>query len=192
MKKKNIIKYNNILAIDIGGATRMGIAAYNLNDKKLLDYATIRRKDVKDNLSHRMALVDKIKEFHNEYNTDLLLFESIRLFSYGRIQLPTILSLNKVQTTIINEFSDTFDIYQIDVRAWKSRVLGTANADKHASLAFVRHKYPEIDLLDEIVKPKKGETIFELNHDLADSIAIAHCLNLDYSILQDKNKLNYK
>lgn len=192
MKKKDVIKYNNILAIDIGGATRMGLAAYNLTDKKLLDYATIKRTDVKTNLHHRLQLVDEIKEFNNKYDIDLLLFESIRLFSYGHIQLPTILSLNKVQTTILNEFSNDFDIYQVDVRAWKARVLGAANADKHASLTFVKHKYPDIDLLDEIVKPRKGETVFELNHDLADSIAIAHCLNIDYSILQDKNKLNYK
>ena len=192
MKKKQSIVYNNVLAVDLGGATRMGVALYNNNEHKLLAYDTVKRKDAKTNLDHRFNLIDSINDILSNHKIDVLLFESIRLFSYGKIQLPTILSLNKVQTTLINEFSDKMDIYQVDVRAWKARVLGNGNADKNASVIYVRHKYPDIDLLDEIEYPRKKETMFEINHDLADAIAISHCLNIDYSILQDKNKMNFK
>ena len=102
------------------------------------------------------------------------------------------MSLNKVQTTIINEFSNNFPIYQIDVRSWKSRVLGHANSDKNASINYVTSKFPQVNVLDEIVKPRKKEIVLELNHDLCDSICIASSLKFDYSILQDKNKQNFK
>lgn len=190
--KKDIKQYKHILGVDIGGATRMGLALYDNYDKQLITYDTIRKIDAKNNLEHRMNLINSIDKLHNEYKIDILIFESIRLFSKGHIQLPTILSLNKVQTTIINEFSNKFDIYQVDVRSWKSKVLGNANSDKYASISWVRHKFPDINLIDEIIKPKKKETILEINHDLADSICISTCLKYDDNILQDKNKMNYK
>lgn len=192
MKKKEKISYNHIMGIDLGGSTRMGIALIDNNNGELLDYSTIRIIDTKTPLAHRLKLIDKIHEFNDRYKVDILLYESIRLFSKGHIQLPTILSLNKVQTTIINEFSNTFPIYQVDVRSWKSRVLGNANLDKYESIKYVTSKFPQVNVLDEIIKPIKKETILELNHDLCDSICIASSLKFDYSILQDKNKQNYK
>lgn len=191
-KKKEQKKYNNVLGIDLGGSTRNGLALYSIDNHQLVDYVTVSRRDSKSNLAHRKNIINEINNLHDKYNIDILLFESIRLFSYGRIQLPTILSLNKVQTTIINEFSEIFDIYQVDVRAWKSRVLSNGNADKFESITFVKHKYPNVNLLDEIVKPIKKEIVFEINHDIADAICISHCLNIDYSILQEKNKMNFK
>ena len=191
MKKINKV-YNSTVAIDLGGATRMGVALFDNIKGELIEYITIRRRDVKTNLEHRMKLIEVLHNLYDKYNFDIILFESIRLFSYGRIQLPTILSLNKVQTTIINEFSSICDIYQVDVRSWKSKVLGSAKADKNASLEFVKRKYPQVDLFDEINHPLKKEVEFQLNHDLADAIAISHLLKFDKSCLQDKNKMNYK
>ena len=121
-----------------------------------------------------------------------MIFENIRLFSKGLIQLQTILSLNKVQTTIINEFSDKFDIFGIDVRTWKARVLGNGNAEKIDSLNYVKRKHPEVNLIDEIYMPKKKITVLELDADLADAICISEVLKFGYDCLQDKNKMNYK
>ncbi len=191
-KKQEEKKYEYILAIDIGGATRNGVALFNNNTKKLVDYKTIRRIDAKTNLEHRMNLVKVIKQLYENNPIDIMIFESIRLFSCGRIQLPTILSLEKVHTTLINEFSDCFDIYQVDVRSWKAKVLGSAKSDKYTSIQYVKSHYPDINIIDEIVKPKKHETVLELNHDLCDAICISHLLKYDYDCLLDKNKLNYK
>lgn len=191
MKNKHK-KYNYVLGVDIGGSTRNGLALYSINTHELVDYMSISRYKAKTNLEHRINIINAINTINNKTPIDILLFESIRLFSYGRIQLQTILSLNKVQTTIINEFSDVFDIYQVDVRAWKSRVLGMANADKLQSVEYVKYKFPQVNLIDEILKPRKKESILELNADLADAICISNVLNIDYSILQEKNKLNYK
>ena len=191
MKNKHK-KYNYVLGVDIGGSTRNGLALYSINTHELIDYMSISRYKAKTNLEHRNNIVNAINTINDKTPIDILLFESIRLFSYGRIQLQTILSLNKVQTTIINEFSNVFDIYQVDVRAWKSRVLGMANADKLQSIEYVKYKFPQVNLIDEILKPRKKEIVLELNADLADAICISNVLNIDYSILQEKNKLNYK
>ena len=189
MKKKK--QYNHVLGIDIGGATRMGVALTDNNTKRLIYQSSIKRRDVKTNLEHRMNLVNEIHNILNKYPIDIILIESIRLFSYGRIQMSTILSLQKVHTTLVNEFSDIVDIYQIDVRSWKAKVLGNGNADKNESIRYVQNKYPEIELIDEIVKPIKKEIVLELNSDLADAICISECLKFDDSILKNTNKLNY-
>lgn len=191
-RKKEQKNYRYVLGIDLGTSGRNGLALYDNNAKSILCYKTIYGRDSKTNLDHRKNVINEIKNIYDNYQIDIMIFESIRLFSYGRIQMHTILSLCKLQTTIINEFSDLFDIYQVDVRAWKARVFGNANADKEESIRHVQRKYPHIEILDEIVKPKKKEIEFDLNHDLCDSIAISECLKFDCSILQDKNKMNYK
>lgn len=192
MKKKKEKIYNNVLGIDLGGASRNGLALYSNNDKKLLYNKTIKRYEAKTNLEHRNNVIAEMKKINNEYGIDIIIFESVRLFSRGKIALQTILSLNKMQTTIINEFSDICDIYQVDVRSWKSRVLGSANVDKSFSLRWVKNKYPEVNIYDKIYHPRNKETELQLNHDICDAICISECLKFDYGILQDKNKMNFK
>ena len=191
-KKKEQKNYNRVLGIDMGTSGRSGLALWDSNANSILQYETIRRINSKTNLEHRRKVLDAIRDINENFGTDIIIFESVRLFSYGKIQMGTILSLNKMQTTIINEFSDLCDIYQVDVRSWKSRVLGNANVGKDESIKYVQRKYPHINLLDEIIKPIKKEIILEINADLADAICISECLKYDYSILQDKNKMNYK
>lgn len=192
MRKKEIKKYNNVLGIDLGGASRNGLALYSNKDKKLLYHKTIKRYEASSNLEHRNNVIMEMKTINEEYGIDIIIFEAIRLFSYGKIQLQTILSLNKMQTTIINEFSDICDIYQVDVRSWKSRVLGSANADKSFSLMYIKNKYPNVNIYDEIYHPRIKETEIQLNHDICDAICISEVLKFDNGILQDKNKMNFK
>ena len=192
MRKKEIKIYNNVLGIDIGGASRNGLALYSNTNKKLLYHDTIKRYEAKNNLEHRTNVISEMKKIDDEFGIDIIIFEAIRLFSYGKIQLQTILSLNKMQTMIVNEFSNICDIYQVDVRSWKSRVLGSANADKSFSLMYVKNKYPNVNIYDEIYHPRIKETEIQLNHDLCDAICISEVLKFDYGILQDKNKMNFK
>jgi len=190
-KKKEKPIYNKVLGVDIGGATRMGVCLFDNTSDNILTYSSILRVKAKTNLEHRLNLIKEIQKIYEEFGFDILIFESIRLFSFGRIQLPTILSLNKVQTTVINEFSDKFPIYQIDVRSWKASVLGTAKAQKDDTVLFVQKQFPDVNLLDEIVKPKKKEIVFDINHDLADAVCIAQLVKYNGK-LEDKNLMNYK
>ena len=192
MRKKEIKKYNNVLGIDLGGASRNGLALYSNKSKKLIYNKTIKRYEAKNNLEHRKNVISEMKKINDEFGIDIIIFESIRLFSAGKIALQTILSLNKMQTTIINEFSDICDIYQVDVRSWKARVLGSANVDKSFSLMYVKNKYPNVNIYDEIVHPRNKEIEIQLNHDICDAICISEVLKFEYGILQAKNKMNFK
>lgn len=191
-KKKEKKIYNYVLGIDLGGASRNGLALYSNSEKRLVYYSTVKRYESKTNLEHRKNIVKEIKYIQEKYGIDVIIFESIRLFSYGRIQMQTILSLCKLQTSIIDEFSNVCDIYQVDVRSWKARVLGSAKVEKEFSVSYVKNKYKDIDIYDKIYHPKLKETEIQINHDLCDAICISECLKLDYGILQDKNKMNYK
>ena len=192
MRKKKEKIYNNVLGIDLGGASRNGLALYSNKSKKLIYNKTIKRYEAKNNLEHRKNVISEMKKINDEFGIDIIIFESIRLFSAGKIALQTILSLNKMQTTIINEFSDICDIYQVDVRSWKARVLGSANVDKSFSLMYVKNKYPNVNIYDEIYHPRIKETEIQLNHDICDAICISEVLKFDNGILQDKNKMNFK
>lgn len=192
MRKKKEKIYNNVLGIDLGGASRNGLALYSNKSKKLIYNKTIKRYEAKNNLEHRKNVISEMKKINDEFGIDIIIFESIRLFSAGKIALQTILSLNKMQTTIINEFSDICDIYQVDVRSWKARVLGSANVDKSFSLMYVKNKYPNVNIYDEIVHPRNKEIEIQLNHDICDAICISEVLKFEYSILQAKNKMNFK
>ena len=192
MRKKTEKIYNNVLGIDLGGASRNGLALYSNKSKKLIYNKTIKRYEAKNNLEHRKNVISEIKKINDEFGIDIIIFESIRLFSAGKIALQTILSLNKMQTTIINEFSDICDIYQVDVRSWKARVLGSANVDKSFSLMYVKNKYPNVNIYDEIVHPRNKEIEIQLNHDICDAICISEVLKFEYGILQAKNKMNFK
>lgn len=192
MRKKKEKIYNNVLGIDLGGASRNGLALYSNKSKKLIYNKTIKRYEAKNNLEHRKNVISEMKKINDEFGIDIIIFESIRLFSAGKIALQTILSLNKMQTTIINEFSDICDIYQVDVRSWKARVLGSANVDKSFSLMYVKNKYPNVNIYDEIVHPRNKEIEIQLNHDICDAICISEVLKFEYGILQAKNKMNFK
>lgn len=192
MSKKQQIIYKNILGVDLGGASRNGLALTDNINHKLLTYKTIRRVDSKNNLMHRKKVIEEINNINNEFGIDIILFESVRLFHHGNIQMNSIKSLIKMQTTIINEFSDICPIYAIDVRSWKAKVLGNGNAKKEDSVFLIKHKYPEVNLLDEINHPLKQEIELSINDDLADAICISNSLRFDYDILLTKNKQNYK
>lgn len=192
MRKKKEKIYNNVLGIDLGGASRNGLALYSNENKKLIYNKTIKRYEAKNNLEHRKNVISEMKKINDEFGIDIIIFESIRLFSAGKIALQTILSLNKMQTTIINEFSDICDIYQVDVRSWKARVLGSANVDKSFSLMYVKNKYPNVNIYDEIIHPRNKEIEIQLNHDICDAICISEVLKFEYGILQAKNKMNFK
>ena len=67
MKKKEIKKYSNVLGIDLGGASRNGLALYSNKDKKLLYHKTIKRYEASSNLEHRNNVIMEMKTINEEY-----------------------------------------------------------------------------------------------------------------------------
>lgn len=91
--------------------------------------------------------------------------------------MSSIASLVKVQTSILDNFSDKCKIIEIPVRSWKAMVLkgyNGANADKDDAINWVidyevdKHN-KNIDLTIEVGGPRKK--YLEFNHDMADAIA---------------------
>jgi len=180
----------NILAIDIGGKTRNGFALINSETMKLLSYSFIPYDTKKTPLDHRNKIVSEIHKYLKDNKVNYIVFEKINLFRGASIsRLSGIISLCRVQTTIINNFSDLTNITEIDVRKWKASVLGSANADKDDAVNYVTMNYPDVDL--KIPKyVKKDPDAFSYNHDLADAICIG-CFSVYNEDELKKNLLNY-
>ena len=170
----------NILAIDIAGKNRNGFALRNSNSN-LLWWNTLPKKR-EDPVVHRQKIVEIINECFEKYKVDIILYEKINLFRASKISLPSILSLCKVQTTILDNFSDKATIIEIPVQSWKAMVLknyGGAHADKDSAINWVIENEIDKHNLDIPIQVEVGvrKKVTEFNHDLADAI---ECLMLFY------------
>lgn len=180
----------NILGMDIGGKTRNGICLMDSDSKEILKYSTIVYDNKSTPLEHRKKILNEVLLYIDEYGVDCLVFERINLFrGQGISPLANIISLCKLQTTLIDNLSDKLSIYDIMVKSWKSRILKSGNATKEDSVNLVRSRYPDVETKIVIPHARKDDEIVD-NHDLCDSICIALCCCRYPELL--KNKLNYK
>lgn len=186
----------NILAVDIAGKARNGFALRN-SDGDLLWWNTLPK--LKENpVEHRRKIVKIIKECMEKYQVDVILYEKINLFRCSKISLPSILSLCKVQTSILDNFSDKATIIEIPVQSWKAMVLknyGGAHADKDSAVNWVIDNEIEKRGLDIQITTEVGvrKVTTEFNHDLADSIAMSYvilCKKFHDEYLCKKSKYN--
>lgn len=163
----------NVLGMDIGGKTRNGICLMDSESERIIKYSFIAYDSKRTPLDHRMKILREVENYINKYKVDYIVFERINLFrGKGVSPLANIISLCKLQTTLIDNLSESVSIADIDVRSWKSRILGSAKATKEDSVKYVSKKYPEVDL--KIPKyVVKDPDAFDWNHDLADSCLIA-------------------
>lgn len=184
----------NIIGIDLGNKSRNGISVMSDTDYSLLDYCYLAYgKEYSNPLDYRNKIVDKIEEFISKYSVEYILYEKINLFRGGRTSpLANIISMCKLQTTIINRLSDKVNICETDVRSWKSKVLGSGNADKDAAIDKVRLYYPYVNLEIKVEHKRKKETEIVINHDLADSIMIARAGIVAGTKWLDERKVNYE
>lgn len=186
----------NILAIDIAGKNRNGFALRNSNGN-LLWWNTLPKKR-EDPVVHRQKIVEIINECFEKYKVDIILYEKINLFRASKISLPSILSLCKVQTTILDNFSDKATIIEIPVQSWKAMVLknyGGAHADKDSAINWVIENEIDKHNLDIPIQVEVGvrKKVTEFNHDLADAIAMSYvilCEKFHNECLCKKSKYN--
>lgn len=178
-----------VCGIDLGNKSRNGIAIYNHSTNNLIDYSYLQYDCKSTAYHHRKKILDQIHKYDNSYDIDYIVFEKVNLFrGKGVSPLANIVSLSYIQATIINEFSEYINISGVDVRTWKSRILGTAKATKEDSIKFVQEKYPYIDLkIPRFIK--SNPDAFDWNHDLADAICISMFDDFKYL---DKNIMNFK
>lgn len=180
-----------VVGIDLGNKSRNGISVIDSNQEKLLDYSYLSYTDSPNPYTHRKKIVDRIREYINNYKVDVIIFEKVNLYVGRHIsKLNNIMSLAFIQATLINEFSEDCEIIEVNVMSWKSRVLGSSRADKNDAINFVRKYYPDVNL-EILVEHKRKDNEIIINHDLADSICIGIAGCRMYSELKIKGKVNY-
>lgn len=178
-----------ICAVDIAGKARTGIAIRNDNGELLCwDYL---KYDSPNPCIHRKKLIRILQNYYDIYKYDIILYEQINLFRRGLINLGSIVSLARVQTSILDNFSDKCKIIEIPVRSWKAMVLKDyhgASSDKDDAVNWVIDNEIDkngknIDLLVTTGGPRKQ--YLEFNHDMADAICQSAV------IIEDKFKKEY-
>ena len=139
---------------------------------------------------HRQKIIKKIEELNESYIFDTIIFEKINLYRGGFIShLSGILSLCRVQSTIIDKFSEKYEIYQVNVQSWKSKVLGSGKATKEDAINYVKEHYPQVDYKVVIKHKRKDDEIVD-NHDMCDAICISELVNYP-EFFTNKDKMNW-
>lgn len=182
-----------ILALDIGGKTRNGFALMDIETKELIETSYILYDTKLTPLDHRKKILAEVQRYYYNNQVDAIIFERVNLFRGGRVSpLANIMSLCKVQSTIIDNMSEIVDIYDVPVRTWKAISLESAKADKDDSIKMVEKLYPTIELKLPKYK-KKDSNEFVYNHDLADAICIALAVAMDdkKKIINKTNQVNF-
>ena len=175
---------SNIISVDIAGKARVGISCFNLQSKKLLNYSYLDfEKDITPR-EHRDRIIKGIQSLSDVEDLRAIIFERINLYRNSKISLDSILSLARVQTSIIDAFgSEDCKIFDVNVQSWKSRVLGSRSATKQDSVNWVLANYPRTRDMICLPDDKKGNKVY--NHDLADAICIGKFL-VDVGLKSEK------
>lgn len=130
-----------------------GIAVANDNEE-LIDYTSVRLDGFKTSRAKRKMLKNTVKLYVDRYDPEMAVIERVRMFSQNFVSLKTIISLGSLVVAIDDAVD--IDLYSVDTRSWKSRVVGEADASKEETVEYIKNKFN-----------------VEVNHDIADAICIA-------------------
>lgn len=155
-----------VMGIDMGGATRNGIAIMGDHDK-LLYHCSVPYNKKLGKGHHRRQLSKRISSLVEEFNVNLVLVERIKQFKGKEkggekgtniSKMTNMSPLIKLTGAIIDAASQnrSVRVFEVEVRSWKSSVLGDTSSDKEPAINFVKLVYK-----------------IEVPHDEADSICIA-------------------
>lgn len=145
---------------------RTGITV--LKNKEIVSIGSIDYDGCKNNTEKRRYLKVKLSEILIKYICDknvqlIVIVERIRLRSQGFISEPYIKATGALIATIIDTCVPLgVSVYSVDVRAWKSAIIGTTkplenkygiNPNKYPTILYMRQK----GLLKYIVEEYKGK-----------------------------------
>jgi Holliday junction resolvasome RuvABC endonuclease subunit len=139
-----------VLAFDQSYA-RIGVGI--AEDNKLLFCISYDLKYFKDKTQKRLFVRALVKACIHRWRPDTLIVERVRVFSQKFISKNTIGALATLIAAIID--ASRMQVYSVETRAWKARVLGSAKATKDDAVKFVK---------------RFG---FEVDHDAADAAGMA-------------------
>ena len=129
------------MAIDIGGSSENGITIMNEMEQILYTEAFPYRKKFGKGL-HRQSISQHIKELVEQYNVQRIIVERVKLFRGNNIsKLSNITSLWGICVGILDAVQGLCDVYDVEVRTWKSQVLNNTSKNKEFSINYVKLMY---------------------------------------------------
>ena len=130
-----------LMAIDIGGASENG--STNMNEKEQILYTEAFPYVKKFGKGiHRRSISHHIKELVLQYKVTRIIVERVKLFRGSNIsKLSNITSLWGICVGILDSVQGLCDVYDVEVRTWKSQVLNNISKDKEFSINHVKLMY---------------------------------------------------
>lgn len=130
-----------LMALDIGGASENGIVIMN-EKEQLLYKESYKFKSSAGKGDHRRKISKHIRELCIQYGVQRILVERVKLFrGSGVSPLANIESLTRLVGGITDATFDLCPIYDVEVRTWKSQVLGNISKEKEYSINYVKLMY---------------------------------------------------
>lgn len=154
-----------ILGID-PSYKRSGFAV--VEDNKLIYSVSLDLGEIKAKKEKRQLVKIYIKNIEGKLQPDKIIVERTRLFSRGVISMKTIVALGSLIITIVD--ATDLDVYSVDSRSFKAKVVGSAKCSKQDVINWVQSRFGK--LVDE---------------DEADAIAIAFYPFMKNPLLQKEN-----
>ena len=129
------------MAVDIGGSSENGITIMNEMEQILYTEAFPYRKKFGKGF-HRRSISQHIKELVEQYNVQRIIVERVKLFRGNNIsKLSNITSLWGICVGILDAVQGLCDVYDVEVRTWKSQVLNNTSKNKEFSINYVKLMY---------------------------------------------------
>ncbi len=88
------------------------------------------------NTVKRRKVTKLVKTGIRKLKPDFVTVERIRLFSGGRIQMQSLVALSSLSLVIVDAASP-LEVFSIDTRSWKAKVLGSAKSTKQDAIDFI-------------------------------------------------------
>ena len=130
-----------LMAIDIGGASENGITIMNEKEQILYTEAFPYVKKFGKGF-HRRSISHHIKELVLQYKVTRIIVERVKLFRGSNIsKLSNITSHWGICVGILDSVQGLCDVYDVEVRTWKSQVLNNISKDKEFSINYVKLMY---------------------------------------------------
>ena len=140
-----------ILGID-PSYKRTGFAV--IENERLLYHNSLDLKAIETKKVKRKIIKEFIKKIEDGYSPNKIVIERARLFSKGFISMKTVIALGSLVSAVVD--ATDLDVYSVDSRSFKSRVIGSAKCSKDDVIRWVTFKFE-----------------VHVNEDEADAIAIA-------------------
>ena len=153
--------------------TETGIAI--IADGKLIHAYGIKFKKCKNKIEKRNMLKSELIKIFNKIQgkskSIVVIIERIRTFSNNKLRPAYLISTGGLYATIADtSYSYGYEVYTVDTRAWKSKVVGTCKHDGDPKLPTIN--FIILKGWEKYIKYMNKKGIVGYNDNIADAICI--------------------